>query len=330
MPIARSRGRTIAAAGVLAGLMLAAGLVLVAGAAGDDHADRLAAGRATYPSSMDALGGSVTRGFNTDCPDAWVDCPGNSWATGANPAVDSVYLRLLALNPRLRDHNANDAASGSTMADLDEQAQSAVRRNAELVMIAMGTNDACGGHTGAMTEVSVFRDEFAKAMDTLTAGLPRAWVHVVSIPDLYRRWETFHTIPSAVKAWRSIPFCPTLLTHPTSSAPSDAGRRAAVRARVLDFNSVLAQVCAKYPRCTTDGGAAFRARVTAADFSTHDYWHPNIAGQAALAGLVWETLRGPRPTSWQLTGGGTTTRSADQSEVAPLTDRADELVRLLA
>jgi lysophospholipase L1-like esterase len=239
---------------------------------------------------MDALGGSFTRGFNTDCPDAWIDCPDNSWATGTNPVVDSVYLRLLALNPSLRDRNANDAESGSTMADLEAQAQSAVRRGAELVMIATGTNDACGGRTGTMTDVSVFRDEFTEAMDTLTAGLPGARVHVLSIPDLYQRWETFHTIPSAAKAWRSVPFCPTLLTHPTSNAPADVERRAAVRARVLDFNAVLAQVCSHYPRCTADGGAAFRARVRAAEFSTHDYWHFNITGQTALAKRIWDTL----------------------------------------
>ena len=244
----------------------------------------------TYPSSIDALGGSFTRGFNTDCPDAWIDCPDNSWATGANPVVDSIYLRLLALNPRVRDNNFNDAESGSTMADLDAQAQSAVRRDAELVMIATGTNDACGGRTGRMTEVSVFRDEFTQAMDTLTAGLPHARVHVLSIPDIYQRWQTFHAIPSAVKAWRSIPFCPTLLTHPTSNAPADVQRRAAVRARVLDFNAVLAQVCAQYAPCTTDGGAAFRAPVTAVEFSTIDYWHPNIPGQAALAKRIWDTL----------------------------------------
>jgi lysophospholipase L1-like esterase len=244
----------------------------------------------TYPSSIDALGGSFSRGFNTDCPDAWIDCPDNSWATGANPVVDSVYLRLLALNPRLRDNNFNDAQSGSTMADLDAQARSAVRRDAELVMIATGTNDACGGRTGQMTEVSVFRDKFIQAIDSLTAGLPQARVHVLSIPDIYQRWQTFHAIPSAVKAWRSIPFCPTLLTHPTSNAPADVHRRAAVRARVLDFNAVLAQVCAQHPQCTTDRGAAFRAPVTAVEFSTHDYWHPNITGQAALAKRIWDTL----------------------------------------
>ncbi len=295
MSVARSRAITAAAATVMAGLVLGAcGVHVAGGAAVTDRTEsvaRLAADRAPMlPSSMDALGGSFTRGFNTDCPGPFVDCPENSWATGTNPVVDSVYLRLLALNPRLEGHNANDAESGSTMADLDIQAQSAVRHGAELVTIATGTNDACGGRTGTMTEVSVLRDQFDRALDTLTAGLPRVRIHVLSIPDIYQRWQKFHTFPSAVKAWRSIPFCPTLLAHPTSNAPADVNRRAAVRARVLDYNEVLVQVCAQYSRCTTDGGATFRLPVTQATYSTHDYWHPNIAGQAALAELAWETL----------------------------------------
>ena len=239
---------------------------------------------------MDALGGSVTLGFNTDCPDPWVDCPENSWSTGTNPVVDSIYLRLLALDPRVEHHNANDAVSGSTMADLDDQARSAVRHHAELVTIAMGTNDACGGRTGTMTETSAFRQEFTQAMTTLTKGLPESRIHVVSIPDLHQRWETFHTVQKAVKAWRSLPFCPTLFTHPTSNAPSDVERRAAVRDRVLAYNAILSDVCASYRQCTTDEGAAFRAPVRPTEFSTHDYWHPNIAGQATLARLVWDTL----------------------------------------
>ena len=290
-------------AGADAGLVLVAGFVLVAGLAGctdggdtrpDHRADRIAAsaaGRATaYPSSVDALGGSVTRGFNTDCPEGWTDCPDNSWATGANPAVASVYQRLVALNPQLEGHNFNDAESGTTMVALDGQADSAVQRGAELVTIAMGTNDACGGRTGVMTDVSVFRDAFTRAMDTLTKGLPDARVHVVSVPDLYRRWQTFHTVPSAMDAWQALPFCPTMFTRPTSKAPADIERRAAVRARVWAYNAVLAEVCASHPGCTTDGGAAFRAPVVMTEFSTHDYWHPNLAGQAALAERVWDTL----------------------------------------
>ena len=299
MSVAMPRTFRSAAATVIAGLALAA-LVLTTGHAGGDDdgggrpradVDRSATpARSAYPSSMDALGASVAAGYNTDCPEGWIDCPDNSWSTGANPAVDSVYLRLLALNPRLKDHNANDAASGTALVALDGQAESAVQRGVDLVTIAMGTNDACGRRTGVMTDISEFRDEFRHALETLTTGLPLVRIHVVSIPDIYRTWETLHTDPRAMSAWRALPFCPTMFTHPTSNAPADVHRRAAVQARVVEYNAVLAEVCAAYPHCTTDGGAAFRAPVVLAEFSTHDYWHPNIAGQAALAKRVWDTL----------------------------------------
>ena len=93
-----------------------------------------------------------------------------------------------------------------------------------------------------------------------------------------------------MKAWRSVPFCPTLLTHPTSHTPADAERQAAVGARVEEFNNVLTDVCAQHPHCTSDQGAAFHAPITPAPFSPHDYWHPNVAGQAALASLEWMAL----------------------------------------
>lgn len=142
-----------------------------------------------------------------------------------------------------------------------------------------------------MTGVPEFRDEFRRAMDTLRTGLPHARIHVASIPDLYRRWEALHTVAPAMRAWRAqVPYCSTMFTRPTSHAPADVRRRAAVRTRVVEYNAVLAEVCARYPRCTTDGGAVFRAPVVLTEFSTHDYWHPNIAGQAALARLVWDTL----------------------------------------
>jgi len=102
------------------------------------------------PVNDGCAGWFVHSSFNTDCPQAFTDCPENSWATGSNPAVDSVYLRLARLNPRLEGNNTNDAESGSMMADLRGQAQSAVRSKAELVLIATGTNDACGGRTGTM------------------------------------------------------------------------------------------------------------------------------------------------------------------------------------
>jgi hypothetical protein len=58
----------------------------------------LGAGRAAaaLPSSMAALGDSLTRGYGAGGTAA--DYPAESWSTGTDSAVSSHYLRLLAQN----------------------------------------------------------------------------------------------------------------------------------------------------------------------------------------------------------------------------------------
>src|SRR5690242_9408567 len=115
------------------------------------------------PNSMDALGDSITRAFNT-CSFPFVDCPENSWATGTNSKVDSYYLRLLAVNPGISGHNYNDAVSGAKMVELNGQAEKAVSRHVELVGVLMGANDACTSSLSTMTSVATYQSEFEQAM----------------------------------------------------------------------------------------------------------------------------------------------------------------------
>ena len=42
-----------------------------------------------------------------------VEVRANSWATGTNPKVDSVYLTILAHNPAIKGHNSNYAEAGA-------------------------------------------------------------------------------------------------------------------------------------------------------------------------------------------------------------------------
>ncbi|HWC22784.1 MAG TPA: SGNH/GDSL hydrolase family protein [Flexivirga sp.] len=243
----------------------------------------------SYPNSMDALGDSMTRAFNTDCPSAWTDCPANSWSTGTNSAVNSYYLRLRSLNPAIDGNNFNDAISGDKMFDLQRQASSAVLRNAGLVTILMGNNDACGGASGAMTSVSDFKSQFTAALNTLATQAPNTQVRVASLPDAYQLWTLFHNDPAAVNAWQTYNECNALLLNPTSTAQADVDRRAAFRQREIDYNTVLGQVCAQYTNCRYDGGANFNVTFTTGDVSTDDYFHPSTAGQAALAASEWST-----------------------------------------
>ncbi len=244
---------------------------------------------AAYPNSMDALGDSITRAFNT-CSSSFTDCPENSWATGTNSKVDSYYLRLLALNPGISGHNYNDAVSGTKMGELNAQAEKAVSRKVELVGILMGQNDACTSSISTMTAVATFQSQFETAMKTLTTGLPSAQLNVGSLANVYRLWEIFHTNSSAVNTWNSLKICQSLLANPTSLAKEDEERRLKVRQREEEYDSVLQSVCAKYTHCKFDNDAGFKTVFNTNDVSTRDYFHPSVEGQALIASTAWSAF----------------------------------------
>ena len=242
-----------------------------------------------YPNSMDALGDSITRAFNT-CSVAFTDCPENSWATGTNSKVNSYYLRLLALNPSISGHNFNDAVSGAKMEGLKGQAEKAVTRKVELVGILMGANDACTSSISTMTSVATYKSQFEQSMKTLTTGLPSAQINIGSLPNVYRLWELFHGNTSAVSTWNSLKICQSLLANPTSLAKADEERRLQVKAREEEYDSALQSVCAKYTLCKFDKNAGFKTVFNTNDVSTRDYFHPTVEGQALIASVAWEAF----------------------------------------
>lgn len=244
---------------------------------------------AAYPNSMDALGDSITRAFNT-CSVAFTDCPENSWATGTNSKVDSYYLRLLALNPGISGHNYNDAVTGAKMEALNGQAEKAVSRKVELVGILMGANDACTSSISTMTSVATYKSQFETGMKTLTSGVPGAQINIGSLPNVYRLWEIFHTNTSAVNTWNTLKICQSLLANPTSLTKADEERRLQVKTREEEFDSALESVCAKYTQCKYDKGAGFKTVFNTNDVGTRDYFHPSIEGQALIAKIAWEAF----------------------------------------
>jgi lysophospholipase L1-like esterase len=234
-------------------------------------------------SSMAALGDSVTTAFSSCLAPA--PCPRNSWSTGDGTRVDSHYRRLLKANPGLRGHNA---AEGRARADaLAGQARTAVTAKAGYVTILIGANDVCRPAIADMTPVETFRRQVDDALAVLKQGLPQARILVASVPDIHRLWEIGHTRDVAVKAW-SFGICQALLAAPTSTAPADTARRRAFRERIDAYNSQLAAACKAYgARCKDDGGAAHRVAFSLDMVSAQDFFHPNAAGQNALAKAAW-------------------------------------------
>jgi hypothetical protein len=241
---------------------------------------------AAYPSSMASTGDSITRGFN-DCSFPYVDCPAASWSTGTSGSVNSHYQRILAANPAISGRNHNDAVSGADMADLLGQVQQAVSQHVEYVTILMGANDVCASSEAGMTDVGVFRAQFASAMASLTASLSSSRVFVSSIPDIYQLFSLYRYDLGANSVWAIAGICQSMLAYPFSNLPGDVARRARVRQRNIDYNTQLAQVCAMYLQCRFDGNAVFNTAFVRSDVTTRDYFHPSVAGQTKLAAVTW-------------------------------------------
>lgn len=239
-----------------------------------------------YPNSMASVGDSITRAFNTgNLP--WKDAPQNSWSTGTTRSINSLYLRLKALNPALANHQYNFAKSGAKMSDLLGQISKVNAQQVDYVTILMGANDVCASSEASMTSVQIFHDQFLAALQSLNAASPNTQIYVVSIPDVYHLWAILKDNGAAQSKWSLFSICQSMLANPTSMAQVDVDRRARVRQRNIDFNTQLALVCAQFVRCRFDGNAAFNTPFVTSDVSTHDYFHPARAGQTKLAATAW-------------------------------------------
>jgi lysophospholipase L1-like esterase len=242
--------------------------------------------RVAYPKSIAATGNSLTRAAGTGLL-PWTDNPAGSWSTGTDASVNSHYLRLLALNPKIRGHNYNDARSGAKMDELAGQMGTVLSQRADYVTVEFGGNDLCTSTESAMTSVSDYRAQFQAGLDRVTTGRPSVKVFVASVPNIYHLWQLYHDDLFAQVAWSTFGVCQTMLANPTSTAQSDVDRRARVLGRIVDYNAALAEVCALYRQCLFDGNAAFDAQFTKVDVGHFDYFHPSLAGQAAFAAGTW-------------------------------------------
>lgn len=235
------------------------------------------------PNSIAAIGDSISQAYDVCC--SYGNHPANSWTTGysSTDGVSSHYERILAANSGISGHYFDDAVSGAKMTDAAGQASSAVSQAAQYVTILMGANDVCTSSISTMTPTATFQSQFQSAMSTLESGLPSgAHIFVSSIPNIYQLWQVLHTNGSARFVWAAAQICQSML----NSNNTEAQRQQVLSQEEAD-NTVLQQVCQQYANCLWDNLATFNTAFAASEVSTLDYFHPNLSGQAALAGTTW-------------------------------------------
>jgi lysophospholipase L1-like esterase len=241
--------------------------------------------QAAYPTGIASLGDSITRGFNTGSV-PFTDAPGNSWSTGDNGSVNSLYLRIRAANPAINGRNFNFAKTGARMGDLVGQVNS-INQNVDFVTVLLGANDVCASSVGTMTAVETYRTQFQQGLAAIKDKLPSARIFVASIPNIYNLWSVLKGNFWARFVWGVGSICPSMLANPTSTAGADVTRRNTVKQRNIDLNTVLQTECANVAGCRFDGNAVFNTVFSASDVSTRDYFHPSVSGQAKLANVTF-------------------------------------------
>jgi len=241
-----------------------------------------------YPSSIVALGHSGLTGYDSDPDMPAIDVHDNSWATGTNPKVDSVYERIVALNPAARDHVSNFAIDGSgvdSLVDQERQA-AAVTPAPDLVIIQSIDNDIqCDGTD--QQNYAPYRRKLTGVMDSLTQDLPNADVFFVS------QWADVQEYDRVARQ-----IDPTHLTGTGPCDPIDAEtgrldpkREAYLQHLVDHYFGIVTAVCAQYPTCRTDEGAMQTMRLQKRDLS-HDLNHLSVAGHHKMAALAFQALYG--------------------------------------
>jgi hypothetical protein len=233
-----------------------------------------------------ALGHSGLTGENSDPEHPGMAAPQNSWATGANPGVDSIYRRLAAVDPTAQGHAVNAAVGGATADTLVGQATNAlsVEPNPRLVIIQTIDSDIrCDGSD--TSNYPIFGQQVKAVLDLIARKAPQATILLMSQPTrpLPASKAIIGTPAAQVQSGSDncSPFDPDLkldMKHITTLT------------RIIEgYESELAKVCATVPECHTDNGRATHFQWPASYYSS-DWNHLNVTGLAALARFMWPTV----------------------------------------
>jgi hypothetical protein len=269
-------------------LSLAIGVVALSGCAAGAPEPSATATPTPAPASAGsivAIGHSGLTGFGSDPTSPGSSVPANSWATGTNPEVDSVFLRMRENDPGLAAFNF--AVNGSDVDSLlTTQAPQAVAVEPvpKLIIVQSVANDIrCDGTDSENYEV--FRTKLTQVMDILTSGAPDAdilfvsqWASVQKYVDVLRE--------EAPAVLAGVGPCGV---NDSASATDIAADIAELQGIVEDYERIIADVCAGYENCIWDGGAQHDMDLEAADLAP-DHVHLSVAGLHKVAEIAWGTL----------------------------------------
>jgi hypothetical protein len=290
------RLRTLATIALAGGGLALAGYVgsgLARSANRDARASRPAASTSAaaptwikgYPNSIAVLGHSGATGENSDPRQPGVEVRENSWATGTNPKVDSVYLRILAHNPAIRGHNDNYAEAGADVQALSAQADRLLQRNPKPELILIQTIDADVTCPLDRRALSAYRGKLTIALEKLARGAPNSREFVVSQFGNPRTDAEILTREERASQGGTGP-C-DFVTPSGSVAPKKLVR---LERAIHAYEAAVKTACTPVRQCTY-GGDALSHTINKRAYYSNDLNHFSIVGHAEAAKAAWAAMQ---------------------------------------
>ena len=236
-----------------------------------------------YPNSIAVLGHSQATGESSDPDQPGVEVRENSWATGTNPKVDSLYLRLLSHNPAIEGNNTNLAQGGATVDELALQADELLgtEPRPELIVVQIMDNDmVCPAPAAALSE---FQSKLASSLSKLAKGAPDSAIFVVS--QTGSPTDELKTLTPADRAALGATGPCDYINPAGKSVPNKLAR---LEKAVHDYEAQLKSACKQVRQCTYDGGAFGRV-INKREYVVADF-HASIKGHANAAAVAWSAL----------------------------------------
>jgi hypothetical protein len=241
------------------------------------------------PLGMIAVGHSELTGYASDPNDLGSDELQNSWATGANPAVDSIYQRLVKVEPTMSNEVANTAIDGSKVGALAGEITQALKSepNPQLVVIQTIDNDieTCDPIAAARSATQ-FGNTLLQALHLIAHAAPKTTI--LTMAQFGRPAEAvaaLKTIPEVVARSSGTGSCD--LFDPAGHVV--ASHVAALTRTVELYESQESTACGQVAQCHySDVSARYIDRVRF--LADGDWNHQSVAGDAAWAALMWPTV----------------------------------------
>jgi lysophospholipase L1-like esterase len=234
-----------------------------------------------------AIGASGLTGQNTD-PSLPPYSPvlENSWATGSNPEVDSIYQRLVAGWPETEGHVSNQAVGGARVNTLAYQAKVALEEvpNPALVIIeTIGNDIRCDGTDAEF--MPTFGEFVTDALEVITSTSPESRILMVGLDASASYAQALMEHPEAIVGGTGM--C-DYFDLDGQLVPEAVDTEAEI---IAAYEAEQARVCGQYPQCQTDDGL-MDAYVYKPGYLSDDWGHLSIAGNAAKAELLWPVVAG--------------------------------------